>query len=137
MVGKLNQDGDWVVASRATEHITYRTDLLENKRKVSCEAPVIIPNGEAVPVLGRGDYTLPGGVKIKGVLHVPTFNCNLLSVSRLTKNLQCAVTFFPDFCVMQGLRSRNLIGAGKYTRGLYRMGMFGSERKAMMTTVDT
>ena len=36
MAGKLNQDRDWVVDSGATEHITYKTDLLENKRKFSC-----------------------------------------------------------------------------------------------------
>ncbi|KAF5802555.1 hypothetical protein HanXRQr2_Chr06g0260841 [Helianthus annuus] len=37
---------------------------------------------------------------------------------------------------MQGLRSRNLIGAGKCKGGLYRMGMFGKERKAMTVTVE-
>uniref|UniRef100_A0A251TBB6 Putative ribonuclease H-like domain, Reverse transcriptase, RNA-dependent DNA polymerase n=1 Tax=Helianthus annuus TaxID=4232 RepID=A0A251TBB6_HELAN len=50
--------------------------------------------------------------------------------------LQCSVTFFPDFCVIQGLRSRNLIGAGKCKGGLYRMGMFQEGRKAMAVTVE-
>ncbi|KAJ0437650.1 putative RNA-directed DNA polymerase [Helianthus annuus] len=35
-----------------------------------------------------------------------------------------------------GLRSRNLIGTGKCKGGLYRMGMFGEERKAMAVTVE-
>ncbi|KAJ0951185.1 putative RNA-directed DNA polymerase [Helianthus annuus] len=136
MTGRLVDEDDWVVDSGATEHTTYLNDILSNKRKDSHEVPVTIPNGDTIPVEGKGDYTLPGGTRIRGILHVPKFTCNLLSVSRLTKDLQCSVTFFPDFCVMQGLRSRNLIGAGKCKGGLYRMGMFGEERKAMAVTVE-
>ncbi|GJX30279.1 putative reverse transcriptase domain-containing protein [Tanacetum coccineum] len=62
------------------------------------EQPVTIPNGEAVPVEGRGE-------------------------SRLSKELQCAVTFFPEFCIMQDLYSRTLIGAGDCEDGLYKMGL--------------
>ncbi|KAK9057984.1 hypothetical protein SSX86_022824 [Deinandra increscens subsp. villosa] len=101
MGGKYNVNDEWIVDSGATEHITCRTDLLENKRKNNYETPVIIPNGDRVPVEGRGDYTMPSGDKIK-----------------------------------EGLRSRNLIGAGECKKGLYRMGLFGVERKAMATTVD-
>ncbi|KAF5783293.1 putative transcription factor interactor and regulator CCHC(Zn) family [Helianthus annuus] len=77
------------------------------------------------------------GAKLKGVLYIPEFNCNLLSVSRLTNNLQCSITFFPDFCVMQKLHTRSLIGAGKCRKGLYRMGLFSGERRSMMTTGNT
>ncbi|GJZ02841.1 leucine-rich repeat protein [Tanacetum coccineum] len=91
-------------------------------------------NGEAVPVEGRGECALPSGAIIKDVLHVPKFKCNLLSVSRLSKELQCAVTFFPEFCIMQDLYSRTLIGAGDCEDGLYKMGMFENNRHAMMTT---
>ncbi|GJS77672.1 F-box domain containing protein [Tanacetum coccineum] len=54
--------------------------------------------------------------------------------SRLSKELQCAVTFFPEFCIMQDLYSRTLIGAGDCEDGLYKMGMFENNRHAMMTT---
>lgn len=43
------------------------------------------------------------------------------------------MTFFLDFCVMHGLRSRNLIGAGKCKGGLYRMGMFGGSKTTAVT----
>ncbi|GJR14948.1 putative RNA-directed DNA polymerase [Tanacetum coccineum] len=105
---------------------------IEGKR--GYEQPVTIPNGEAVPVEGRGECALPSGAIIKDVLHVPKFKCNLLSVSRLSKELQCAVTFFPEFCIMQDLYSRTLIGAGDCEDGLYKMGMFENNRHAMMTT---
>lgn len=72
---------------------------------------------------------------MNGVLCVPNFKCNLLFVSRLSKDLQCPVTFFPAFCVMQGLQTRDLIGSGRCEGGLYRMGML-EERRVMAINVD-
>lgn len=112
-----NRDDVWVVDSSFTEYITHWLNLLENKSGTSNEAPVGIPNGHAIPVEGKGDFTLPEGAKLNGVLYVPNFKHNLLSVSRLSKELQCAVTFFPDFFVIQELRTRSLIGAGKCQGG--------------------
>ncbi|KAD3640307.1 hypothetical protein E3N88_29530 [Mikania micrantha] len=123
--------------TRATEHIIFDYFLLKNKTKRNYEPPVTIPNGEAVAVEGRGNYTFPNGVVIKDVLHIPKFKCNLLSVSRLSKDLQCTITFFPDFCVMQDLHSRTLIRVGKCKNGLYKMGMMGSKRQAMIISLDT
>ncbi|KAJ9538193.1 hypothetical protein OSB04_030926 [Centaurea solstitialis] len=99
--------------------------------------PVTIPNGETIPVEGKGVHVFKGGLKIGGVLLVPNFTCNLLSVRRLTKDLNCAVTFFPDFFVLQGLRTGNLIGAGECRDDLYRMGGIKEEWKALAVTVDS
>lgn len=96
MAGKA----DWVVDSGCTEHITHTPQLLTNKIATPFEPPVFIPNGDSIPVKEKGDCILPGGVKISGVLCVPDFKCNLLSVIRISNDLQCVVTFFPDFCVM-------------------------------------
>nr|KAJ0215676.1 hypothetical protein LSAT_V11C300142910 [Lactuca sativa] len=135
MTGNDYDEDDWVVDTGATKHTTYRADILVNKRKSFYEPPVIIPNGDAIPVEGRGDCTLPGGIKIKGILHVPKFKCNLLSVSRLTKKLQCVIIFFPDFCVMQDLCTRTLIGASECKRGLYRIRLSEKGRKVMSVTI--
>ncbi|KAJ0808457.1 putative RNA-directed DNA polymerase [Helianthus annuus] len=134
MAGKPRHDDNWVVDSGCTEQITYRTDALENRTVCRNESPVTIPNGENISVEGKGSHTLPNGTRIRDVLHVPKFTFNHLSVCKLTKDLNCAVTFFPRFFVMQGLRSRKLIGAGRCINGLYQMGMLGSKRRAMMVT---
>ncbi|KAJ9561856.1 LOW QUALITY PROTEIN: hypothetical protein OSB04_007016 [Centaurea solstitialis] len=136
MAGKTDFDDDWVVDSGSTEHITHNVEILENRVQTRNEDPVVIPNGDSIPVEGKGECTLSGGAKIKGVLHIPKFTCNLLSVSRLSKDLQSVIMFFPDFCVMQKLHTRRLIGVGECRRGLYRMGMFGTKKKALMTTTD-
>uniref|UniRef100_A0A251UYU1 Putative GAG-pre-integrase domain, Gag-polypeptide of LTR copia-type n=1 Tax=Helianthus annuus TaxID=4232 RepID=A0A251UYU1_HELAN len=135
--GKNDNEDDWVVDSGSTERITYNNHILQNRTQRPFETPVVIPSGDAIPVEGRGEYTLPGGTKIKDVLYIPKFTCNLLSVNRLSNDLQSAITFFPDFCVMQKLHTRSLIGAGKCKRGLYRMGLFEDGRRALMTSGDT
>lgn len=131
-----NSSNDWIVDSGCTEYITYQTEWLEDMMAFTCEPSVMIPNGDSIPVMGKGSCVLPNGRKIKGVLHVPKFKCNLLSVSRLTKDLQCAVIFFPELCFIQDLRSRELIGMGKCERGLYRIKMVENKRKAMMASVE-
>nr|GEY69397.1 putative reverse transcriptase, RNA-dependent DNA polymerase, Gag-polypeptide of LTR copia-type [Tanacetum cinerariifolium] len=79
------KDDVWVVDSGCTEYITHKSNLLENKKGASNEAPVVIPNGHAI----------------------------------------------------SGLRTRSLIGSGKFQGGLYLMDMFKKGRRAMMTTTDT
>ena len=134
MAGKFDEGNDWVVDSGCTEHITHILDSLHNNVEPSHELPVTIPNGDSIPVKGKGTCTLPNGSEIRDVLYVPDFTCNLLSVSRLTKGLKCAVTFFLDFFVMQDLSSRRLIGTGSCQRGLYRMKVKENKREALATT---
>ncbi|GJT25018.1 hypothetical protein Tco_0894955 [Tanacetum coccineum] len=67
------------------------------KKATHFEAPVVIPNGDSILVKGKGDYILPGGTKVNGVLYVLDFKCNLLSVSPLSRDLQYCISFFPDF----------------------------------------
>ena len=92
-----NRDDVWVVDTGCTENIIYKSNLLKNKKEISNEAPVIIPNGDTIPVEGKGDFLLPGGEKLKGVLYIPNFKHNLLSVSKICKDPKCVVTFFPTF----------------------------------------
>nr|GEV82523.1 integrase, catalytic core [Tanacetum cinerariifolium] len=63
-----NKDAVWVVDSGCTEYITHKSNLPENKKGTSNEARVVIPNGYAIPVEGKGDFILPGGAKINGGL---------------------------------------------------------------------
>ncbi|GKC72524.1 hypothetical protein Tco_1118407 [Tanacetum coccineum] len=136
MAGNMSVNDSWVVDSGATEHITHQGHLLKNLFMNTTERPVTIPIGESIPVKGKGEVVFTGGLNIKGVLFVPNFTCNLLSVRRLTKDLHCAVTFFLDFFVLQDLEAGNLIGAGDCRGGLYWMGGIKEERKAMVVTID-
>nr|GEV76457.1 hypothetical protein [Tanacetum cinerariifolium] len=135
MIWKIHHCNDWIINTGSTEHMTHRANWFESKTETTHELPVIIPNGDFIPVKGKGVCNLPNRLRIKDVLHVPKFTCNLLSVSRFARGLRCAVTFFPYFCVMQNLHMNKLIGVGKCVKGIYQMKIIGIERMAMMTTV--
>ncbi|GKV53382.1 hypothetical protein SLEP1_g59913 [Rubroshorea leprosula] len=59
----------------------------------------------------------------ESVLHVPNFATNLLSISSITKSMNCSVTFFPTHCVFQDLETRRMIGSGREDGGLYLLDM--------------
>lgn len=61
------------------------------------------------------------GYKVHNVLHVPHLMFSLLSVSKITKELLCAVIILPILYVFQGLFNVKIIGIGKEIDGLYIM----------------
>ena len=67
---------------------------------------------------GKGT-TCIAGLTLKSVLYVFDLKCNLLSVSKLTKEKGCLVTFFQSYCVFQYLFSGKMIGSTKEKGGLY------------------
>ncbi|OMO75305.1 Integrase, catalytic core [Corchorus capsularis] len=119
MAGKIETDKSWVIDSGATDHITNNGELLAEIEKAIGGSPVTIPNGDKIPVKSVGKVKLPNGMKIDHVLNIPDFKCNLISVGRLTNDLNCALIFIADFCVIQDLPSRRLIGVGRLRDGLY------------------
>lgn len=53
------------------------------------------------------------------MFHVPNLSCNLLSISKLTKDLNCMAKFSPSNCEFQDLCTGKKIGSAKGVDGLY------------------
>lgn len=51
--------------------------------------------------------------KLSDVLRISNFRYNLMSVTKITKDLNCAIIFLFDIRIFQDLKSRKLIGVGK------------------------
>ncbi|GKF78697.1 hypothetical protein Tco_0234265 [Tanacetum coccineum] len=66
-----DEEGKCIFYSGCTEYITYLSNILVHKKATHFEAPVVIPNEDSIPVKGKGDYVLPGGTKVNGILYVP------------------------------------------------------------------
>ena len=75
-------------------------------------------DGTTSPVLGRGTAYI-SNLKLNSVLHVPGLQHNLLSMSRITKDMNCTVMFYPSYCVFQDRFSGKMIGNAKVMDGLY------------------
>nr|DAD23016.1 TPA_asm: hypothetical protein HUJ06_024479 [Nelumbo nucifera] len=79
--------------------------------------PIHLPNGSTIFATHKGSICL-GSHTTTDVLHLPNFTCNLLSINKLTQQLNCVVVFFPTFCVLQDLDSRTVIGVGHLHNGI-------------------
>ena len=53
------------------------------------------------------------------VLSLPNFSFNLMFVSKLTRALKYYISFFVDFCLFQDLMTKQIIGRGHESGGLY------------------
>ena len=102
----------WIIDTGATDHITGRSELLQKKKK-SQQSHVGLPNGHKALISCTDLARINAKTEVPDVLHVPSFHVNLLSVSKLTKSLNCSLTFYPDFCVLQDLETKKMIGLGK------------------------
>jgi hypothetical protein len=108
-----------ILDSGATNHITSSPSLLVNSRQNSILPPVIMPSGEQAPIASTGTLPLNSVISLKNVLGVPSFKVDLMFISRVTRGLNCSVTFFPYWCIIQDLAMKTTIGLGKQRGGLY------------------
>ena len=111
----------WIIDSGASHHITANEHLLKNSKCMagSHQDKVNLPTGDKASITHIGDTHLFNNEVIKDVLCVPEFKFNLLSVSQLTRELSCFVTFYPEFCIFQDLYSGRVKGIGKEEGSLY------------------
>ncbi|XP_019224817.1 PREDICTED: uncharacterized protein LOC109206448 [Nicotiana attenuata] len=112
---------EWIVDTGATDHMKSTLEVLKTfKQKLMFErSKVHLPTGDVAYVSHIGKASVFEGQNISNVLYIPEFKYNLLSVSKLTKELQCSALFFPDFCIFQDLCSGQVKAIGKEDRGLY------------------
>jgi len=78
-------------------------------------------NRSRVSAHGVGIVDLFPFLSIDNVLYVPGSPFNLLSISRLTKSLDCVISFTQSSVCLQDRSSRHVIGTGCESHGLYHL----------------
>lgn len=84
-----------IVDSGASDHLTSTPASLIDSKKNFILPPVIMPNGDKAPIVSTSTLPLNSSFSLKNVLGVPTCKVDLISVSRLTRDLNCFLTFSP------------------------------------------
>ncbi|KAL6312746.1 hypothetical protein AAG906_020564 [Vitis piasezkii] len=101
----------------------------------------------------EGSLTLTDTLNLDSVLVVPSLDYNLLSVSQITTVLSCIVIFWPEFCVIKDIQTRQTIGCGikrgklyyldlqskdsnKLQQALMAMGLRGEEKSKFGCDID-
>ena len=78
--------------SGASAHMVGDVNLVSNLQRISPIA-IGLPNGDYTVACDIGSVALGDGIKLDNVLYVPNLNCNLVSISKLCKQLNCAITY--------------------------------------------
>lgn len=92
----------WVLDTGAIDHIVHSITLFA-KITTSTSTFVQLPNDEKTIVTHMGTIQVTSTLVLENVLFVPSFNFNLISVSKLTKSLSRCVVFLSTYCFIQDL----------------------------------
>ena len=114
-----NSLGSWVLDSSVTDHITSNKSFFSSLSTSSHLPSIAMANGSKVSSHGIGTIHLIPSLPINNVLYVPGSPFNLLSVSCLTRSLDCVVSFTKDFVYLQDRSSGRIIGTGCESHGIY------------------
>ncbi|XP_075103413.1 uncharacterized protein LOC142177999 [Nicotiana tabacum] len=112
---------EWIIDSGASHHITPCKELLEELRSLEKQhdSRVQVPIGNKSSITSAGSTVILGSQKITNVLHVSDFKFNLLSVSKLTKELLCSVIFPLNSVCFRDFNNVKVMWIGRENNGLY------------------
>nr|KYP71376.1 Retrovirus-related Pol polyprotein from transposon TNT 1-94 [Cajanus cajan] len=102
-------------------------------KKADKGVTITVADSNSSMVAGTGDLNL-SGLKLKSFLYVPELKYSLISASILTKDLNCAIVFYPSHCIFQDLSSGMMIGNAKEHNGLYFVSNSPSKSDSSQTT---
>ncbi|KAA0066242.1 Beta-galactosidase [Cucumis melo var. makuwa] len=109
----------WILDSRATDHLTGFSEHFVTYTPCAGNEKIRIVDGSLAPIAGKGQIILYDGFSLQNVLHVPKLSYNLLSISKITRELHYKATFLPESVYFQNLNSGRTIGTARHSRGLY------------------
>ncbi|PWA87418.1 hypothetical protein CTI12_AA035740 [Artemisia annua] len=107
----------WILYTGCTDHMTHVTNDFLDLRFMDCQQLINLPNGHTSTISQTGNLKLQNNLFLKDVLVVPFFKFSLLSVLKLTKDSNCFVTIYSQFCVIQDLVTRRVLGLGNKKAG--------------------
>ncbi|XP_040935279.1 uncharacterized protein [Gossypium hirsutum] len=109
----------WILDSGAFDHMTGNLSLFHTYLPCHDHSQFRIADGSYSPVAGMGTVRLTENFSLDKVLHVPNFSCNLLLISKLTKDEKVLAEFSAFGCVVQEQESGKMIGTAEVNDGLY------------------
>ena len=115
-------DSEWFPDSGATSHMTSDTEGVDQPAVYFGNECVMVGNGQSLAISHTGSISslVPSSpLLLSNVLVVPGIKKNLISISQLTKDNNCCVTFSSSGFTIQDRVTRVVLGVGRCENGLY------------------
>ena len=115
--------GPWVLDSGASDHISGNSSLFSHFNHSKSFSSVTLADGTKSIVKAVGHANPLPNLSLDSVIYLPNCPFNLVSVSKLTRALNCSITFTNDAFVIQDQSSGKTIGTGCESQGLYHLSL--------------
>ncbi|VFQ95873.1 unnamed protein product [Cuscuta campestris] len=112
---------DWIVHTRASNHMTPFEDILFDVYELPKPITVTLPDGNHKAVNKAGKVVLSSSLILMDVLYVPDFRFSLISVSKVIDTQRVNAVFLADECVFQDPSTKQIMATAPRSHGLYKM----------------
>ena len=119
----------------ASNNLSGNKDLFSSLTITSPLPMITLVNGSQTMAKGIGLACPLPSVPLTFVLYVPESPFNLISTSKLTRNLTCLITFSDNSVTLQDQRTGRTIGIGHEFQGLFHLSSPSSSTAC--TSMDT
>ncbi|RVW91574.1 hypothetical protein CK203_046200 [Vitis vinifera] len=125
--------GPWILDSGASDHLSGNKDLFSSITTTSDLPTVTLANGSQTVAKGIGLALPLPSLPLTSVLYTPECPFNLISISKITRTLNCSITFSDKFVTLQDRSTRKTIGIGRESQGLYHLTSYSSPAVCIST----
>ena len=111
----------WILDTGASDRISGNKDLFSSLTFPSPLPIITLANGSQTIAKGIGSVCPLPSLPLTSVLYVSNFPFNLISISKLTRDLHCVITFSHNSVTLQDRRTGKTIGIGHESQGLFHL----------------
>ncbi|RVW62757.1 Retrovirus-related Pol polyprotein from transposon RE1 [Vitis vinifera] len=111
----------WILDSGASDHLSGNKDLFSSITTTSDLSTVTLANGSQTVAKGIGLALPLPSLPLTSVLYTPECPFNLISISKITRTLNCSITFSDKFVTLQDRSTGKTIDIGRESQGLYHL----------------
>lgn len=105
----ISSSPKWVIDSSATDHMTGNPDIFFHFRSYTASSSVTIADGTTYNIAGAGVVQPTSSSTLSSVLYLLSLVFNLIYVSRITRDLNCCISFYTDHRLFQDLMTKQTI----------------------------
>ena len=109
----------WILNSRASDHLSGNKDIFFSFIFTSPLPMVTLANGSQTIAKGIGSACPLPSLPLTSILYVPDSPFNLISISKLTRDLNCLITFSDHSVTLQDRSTGQMIGLRRESQGLF------------------
>ena len=130
-----HSSGPWILDSGASDHLSCNKNIFSSLTFTSPLPMVTLANGSQTIAKGISSACPLPSLLLTSVFYVPDSPFNYIFISKLTRDLNCLITFSDNFVTLQDQSTGRTIGIKRESQGLFHLSSPSSS--IAYTSIDT